>query len=106
MLSGHRGGYHLSRQPVSDDGWFASPPYNLIHHGHFGTTTIDPHGYLLHPELTHINQRTYWALPADLLAQAAWYSVVGVGLVQMRLLTLLFKHHRQSPSLSTTGWFG
>lgn len=79
-----------SRRPESDDGWFASPPYNLLHHGHFGTTTIAPRGYLLRPELTHINQRTYWVLPLNLLAQAVWYAVFGFGLAQMRLLTLLF----------------
>jgi 4-amino-4-deoxy-L-arabinose transferase-like glycosyltransferase len=79
-----------SRAPEADDGWFASPPYNLLHHGHFGTTTIDPRGYLLRAELTRIDQRTYWVMPANLLAQAAWYTAFGFGLVQMRLLTLFF----------------
>ncbi|HJZ98773.1 MAG TPA: glycosyltransferase family 39 protein [Candidatus Solibacter sp.] len=78
------------RPPTSDDGWFASPAYNFAHHGHFGTTTIDPQGYLLRPELTHINQRTFWVLPLELAAQVPWYAVFGFGLLQMRLLTALF----------------
>ena len=79
-----------NRAPSWDEGWFASPAYNLAHHGHFGTTTIDPQGYLLRPELTHINQRTYWVLPFSLLLQIPWYAVFGFGLVQMRLMTALF----------------
>jgi 4-amino-4-deoxy-L-arabinose transferase-like glycosyltransferase len=79
-----------NKAPTWDEGWFASPPYNLLHHGHFGTSTIDPQGYLLRAELTHINQRTYWVLPLSLLAQVPWYVAFGFGLVQMRLLTLVF----------------
>jgi 4-amino-4-deoxy-L-arabinose transferase-like glycosyltransferase len=79
-----------NRPPSFDEGWFASPPYNLIHHGNFGTTTIDPRGLFLRSELTHINQRTYWVLPLHLVTQAAWYSIAGFGLFQMRLLSITF----------------
>jgi hypothetical protein len=77
-----------NRPPSFDEGWFASPPYNLIHHGFMGTTTIDPRGLFLRSELTHINQRTYWVLPLNLVTQAALYSVAGFGLFQMRLLSM------------------
>src|SRR5215471_10071380 len=79
-----------NRAPTWDEGWFASPPYNLVHHGHFGTSTLDPQGYLLRPPLTHIDKITYWVLPLSLFAQTAWYSIFGFGLAQMRLMTALF----------------
>src|SRR5437867_4346525 len=72
-----------NRAPTWDEGWFASPPYNLVHHGHFGTSTIDPQGYLLRPPLTHIDRHTYWVLPLSLVAQSMWYAVAGFGLTQM-----------------------
>jgi hypothetical protein len=78
------------RAPTWDEGWFASPPYSLLHGDGFGTKTIDPQGYLLRPPLTHIDQRTYWVLPLNLLAQTGWYAIFGFGLIQMRLLTALF----------------
>jgi 4-amino-4-deoxy-L-arabinose transferase-like glycosyltransferase len=81
---------YLFGPPLLDEGWFASPPYNLLHHGNLGTTTIDPTGYLMRPELTRIDQRTYWVLPFSFLAQSAWYFVTGFGLFQMRLLSVLF----------------
>jgi 4-amino-4-deoxy-L-arabinose transferase-like glycosyltransferase len=80
----------LTQFPTLDEGWFASPPYNLIHHGHYGTSTIDPWGYLLRPELKHIDQRTYWVLPVHLLAQSGWYAIFGFGNFQMRMLSGLF----------------
>jgi 4-amino-4-deoxy-L-arabinose transferase-like glycosyltransferase len=81
---------YLTGPPVLDEGWFASPPYNLIHHGNFGTSTIDPNGYLLRSELTRIDQRTYWVLPLHLVTQYVWYLITGFGLFQMRLLSAAF----------------
>jgi 4-amino-4-deoxy-L-arabinose transferase-like glycosyltransferase len=74
--------------PVEDEGWFASPAYNLIHHGHMGTSVLDPNGYILRPKFVGLETHTYWVLPADLVAQTIWYKAVGFGLLQMRLLSI------------------
>src|SRR5215472_3785298 len=79
-----------NKVPLEDEGWFASPPYNLTHHGNFGTTTLDPRGYLLRPELTHIDRRTYWVLPLHLITQWVWYGFFGFGLLQLRMLSAVF----------------
>ena len=80
----------MSAEPWQDEGWFASPAYNLLHHGHMGTTTLDPHGYILRQEFKGLARHTYWVLPAHLLAQAGWYAALGFGLLQMRLLSTLW----------------
>ena len=48
--------------PVEDEGWFASPAYNLIHHGHMGTSVLDPNGYILRPKFVGLETHTYWVL--------------------------------------------
>jgi 4-amino-4-deoxy-L-arabinose transferase-like glycosyltransferase len=77
-----------SAPPTTDEGWFASPAYNLIHHGHMGTSVLDPYGYVLRPKFEGLETHTYWVLPANLVAQAIWYKAFGFGLLQMRLLSI------------------
>ena len=77
-----------SKRPWSDEGWFASPAYNLINNGYMGTSileSVEPRG-----QQKGINQYTYWIMPLDILAQAAWYKITGFGLLQMRLLSTLW----------------
>lgn len=76
--------------PVEDEGWFASPAYNLIHHGHMGTSVLDPNGYILRPKFVGLETHTYWVLPADLVVQTVWYKAVGFGLLQMRFLSIIW----------------
>lgn len=80
----------VNSAPGADEGWFASPSYNLLHHGHMGTSVLDPHGYILRPELKGLEHHTYWVLPAHLLLQTAWYKVTGFGLLSMRTLSILW----------------
>ena len=79
-----------SKEPFVDEGWIASPGYNLAFHGFMGTSVLDPHGSWLHGELKGIRQYTYWIMPLDILAQAAWYRLFGFGIVQVRLLAATF----------------
>lgn len=79
-----------SAPPGTDEGWFASPAYNLIHHGHMGTSTLDPYGYVLRPKFEGLETHTYWVLPANLVAQAIWYKAFGFGLLQMRFLSIVW----------------
>lgn len=73
-----------SKAPWVDEGWFASPAYNLITHGHMATHVLEPAGTWLEG----IDHYTYWIMPADILAQAAWYKVFGFNLFTMRALSV------------------
>ncbi len=78
-------GTAASKRPWSDEGWFASPAYNLITNGHMGTSvleSVEPRG-----QQKGIDKYTYWIMPLDILAQAAWYKITGFGLFQMRMLS-------------------
>ena len=43
-----------AKRPWSDEGWFASPAFNLAYRGFMGTTV------LYSPHLPRIEQHTYW----------------------------------------------
>ena len=73
-----------SKAPWVDEGWFASPAYNLITHDDMGTPVLEPAGTWLEG----IDRYTYWIMPADILAQAAWYEVFGFDLFAMRALSV------------------
>ena len=73
-----------TKRPWSDEGWFASPAFNLAYHGFMGTTV------LYNPRLPRIQQNTYWILPLYLVSLAAWFKVTGFGLVSMRMLSAVF----------------
>ena len=79
-------------QPAwSDEGWFASPAYNLAKHGFPGTTVIEPTGGSSgNTALLRIDERTYWIFPGQILLQAAWYSIVPPTLFATRLLCICF----------------
>lgn len=73
-----------AKRPWSDEGWFASPAFNLAFHGFMGTTV------LYSPHLPRIDQHTYWILPLYLVGLAGWFKAVGFGLVSMRMFSALF----------------
>ena len=78
-------GTALTKRPWSDEGWFASPAYNLAYHGYMGTSileSVEPRG-----QQKGIDKYTYWVMPLDIVAQAAWYRILGFGLFQMRMLS-------------------
>ncbi|MEP7365442.1 MAG: hypothetical protein ABI972_19480 [Acidobacteriota bacterium] len=70
--------------PLPNEAWFFSPAENLIRHGYMGTTNLVTQGTWMEG----IEQRTYWVPPLHILAQAAWYWMVGAGLMQMRALSI------------------
>src|SRR5262249_27324295 len=79
-----------TKEPFIDEGWFASPAYNLAFRGFMGDTVIEPTGTWLNGELKGVHEYTYFVMPLDLLAQASWYRLTGFGLAQMRLLSALW----------------
>jgi 4-amino-4-deoxy-L-arabinose transferase-like glycosyltransferase len=77
--------------PYVDEAMVFSPARNLLLHGHIGTSIIDPTSELREGmSLRGIDHYTYQIMPFYFLVQAAWYKVVGMGLVQMRTLCALF----------------
>lgn len=73
-----------AKRPWSDEGWFASPAFNLAFHGFMGTTV------LYSPRLPRIDQHTYWVLPLYLVGLAGWFKAFGFGLVSMRMFSAVF----------------
>jgi hypothetical protein len=76
--------------PGTDEAWFASPALNLIVHGHFGTSVLDPTAAFRKNDLTGIDRHTYWIVPLYPLAQAAWDRVAGFGLMQVRYFSAVW----------------
>ncbi|MCX6633310.1 MAG: glycosyltransferase family 39 protein [Candidatus Solibacter sp.] len=76
--------------PGTDEAWFASPAVNLITKGSFGTSVLDPTAAFRKNNLTGIDRHTYWIVPLYPLAQAAWYRVVGFGLMHLRYLSAVW----------------
>lgn len=73
----------LTQRPRTDEGYFASPSLNLITTGSMGTPILEEGKYM-----EGVHEHTYWMPPLHMLAQAAWYEVVGFGLSQMRVLSV------------------
>jgi hypothetical protein len=92
----------ITKSPWCDEGWFASPAWNLAFRGYMGTTVLDPASGTPHlntrTRLDGIDRHTYWVMPLDLLAQAGWYKLAGFGLLQMRVLSIIWA------VLALAGW--
>jgi 4-amino-4-deoxy-L-arabinose transferase-like glycosyltransferase len=76
----------LTQRPRIDEGFFASPAYDLITNGTMGTKVFGDGD----PYLKGIREHTYWVPPLDLLAQAAWYKIAGFSIFNMRMLATLW----------------
>lgn len=82
-------GFALTKSPSNDEGWFAAPAYNLATHGTLGILALEPTGSWLAADLTGIRKHTYWNMPVGMVTQAAWFRLVGFGLLPMRILSIL-----------------
>lgn len=76
----------LTQRPRIDEGFFASPAYDLITRGSMGTTVFSDGD----PFLKGIREHTYWVPPLDLLAQAACYKIAGFSIFNMRMLATMW----------------
>lgn len=75
----------LAKRPWFDEGGYANPAYNLLHHGTLGMPIWEG-GNPLH-------DRAHWTFtmpPLHFVLQAGWYALFGIGVFQMRALSLLF----------------
>jgi hypothetical protein len=70
----------LTRQPYTDEGELASPAYTLVHRGYMAVIPWEGH---------RESQKAYWMPPVFFLVEAAWQSIVGFGVVQFRLGSVL-----------------
>jgi 4-amino-4-deoxy-L-arabinose transferase-like glycosyltransferase len=76
----------FTARPQTDEGACANPAYNLIYNGAMGTSFFGHSS----PAEVSISRHTYWQPPLYFVILAIWYKIVGFGLVQTRLLSLLF----------------
>ena len=81
--------------PYLDEGFFAAPPWALLHRGHFGSLTLEPCAYPLLREspaatVPHIDKRNYINMPLHGVLQSGWYTVTGFSLESMRWLSVLW----------------
>jgi hypothetical protein len=79
-------GVSLTREAWSNEAWSAIPALNLATHGFMGTTVLE----FKNTWLQGLDRHTYWLMPLHLLAQAAWYKLLGFSLLRQRLLSVLF----------------
>lgn len=82
-------GTALTFLPWCDEGWFSSPALNLLTKGEMGTSVLDETSTFRTVRLEGIEHHTYWIMPLYPLVQVAWYTVVGFGLTQMRILSVV-----------------
>jgi 4-amino-4-deoxy-L-arabinose transferase-like glycosyltransferase len=75
-----------TRAPWSNEAWSANPAVTLAEHGYLGTQILESQKIWLRG----VDQHLYWMMPTHALVQAAWYRVVGFGLVRQRLLSVAF----------------
>lgn len=76
--------------PNVDEAWFALPGYNLVENGFFGTSTLEETANFRQVRLDGINQYTYWIMPVFPLMQGVWGKIVGFGLIQTRVVSIIF----------------
>ncbi len=78
-------GLSLTRVPICDEGWYASPALSLITTGDMGTPVIESAGTYL-KDIAH---HTYWEMPLHIVLAAPWYRLFGTSLASTRLLSVI-----------------
>jgi hypothetical protein len=78
-----------TRAPWCDEAGFAESALQINKIGRMAVlaTAMAP---VEDPRTIGQDRYVYWVLPLDIVAQAAWYRIVGFGMVQMRLLATLW----------------
>jgi hypothetical protein len=80
-------GYIFTRSPWWDEGLFADVALNFRNYGHFGSSVLDPNGYLQWPG---VHRYTYWQFPMYLVTLGTWFHFVPATMRWMRILSLLW----------------
>ena len=78
-----------TKAPWCDEGYFAEPALQLSQGGAMATTAVPP-SPIDDPKTQGTDRATYYVMPLNLLLQAGWYKVAGFGILQMRLLSVMW----------------
>jgi hypothetical protein len=80
--------------PGIDEALYGLPSLNLATTGSTGTPIVEPSGHPTMPTspgtLRGLREHTYWILPVNFLAQAAWFKLFGFSLFKERLVSAAF----------------
>ena len=79
-------GTALTEIPITDEGYFANPAFNLMTKGSFATTMLETIG----TPFQGIDRHTYWIMPLEPLALSLWYRVFGFGVFSTRSLSIVW----------------
>lgn len=83
-----------TRTPTTDEAWYSLPPRTFLASGNWGIREIEPQGWYsvfrYERPLIGLERRTYALMPLPLMIQAAWYKLLGWGLMQQRALSIFF----------------
>ena len=83
----------LTRAPWYDEGFVVNPSYAWLTYGHPGISILDDSGpFLPFPQrmsMKGIREHIYAEMPLHTVFLAAWFKVLGFGLVRARMLTIL-----------------
>lgn len=79
-------GTALTEIPITDEGYFANPAFNLFTKGSFGTTILETFG----TPFKGMERHTYWIMPLQPLTLSIWYRVFGFGVFSTRSLSIFF----------------
>src|ERR1035437_3183802 len=86
-------GRALTREPFTDEAWYALPAWNLANHGSMGSPVLEPAGSPMPGmkiSLKGLREHTYWYMPLPTICLAAWYRLAGFSLFTSRMHTVLW----------------
>ena len=79
-------GTALTEIPITDEGYFANPAFNLMTNGSFATTMLETVG----TPFKGIDRHTYWIMPLEPLTLSIWYRVFAFGVFSTRSLSIVW----------------
>src|SRR5450432_2277632 len=79
----------VTRAPWCDEAFFGETGFNLAAHGRLAST-VEPPSVADDPKTEGTDRFTFYALPLHLVLQGAWFKVVAFGLLQLRLISVIF----------------
>jgi 4-amino-4-deoxy-L-arabinose transferase-like glycosyltransferase len=79
-------GTALTEIPITDEGYFANPAFNLLTKGSFITTVMETVG----TPFKGMDRHTYWIMPLQPLTLSIWYRVFGFGVFSTRSLSIVW----------------
>ena len=86
-------GRALTREPFTDEAWYALPAWNLAYNGSMGSPVLEPAGSPMPSmkiSLKGLREHTYWYMPLPTICLAAWYRLAGFSLFTTRMHTVLW----------------